>query len=121
MTNPAQLDPCFERSFDGVRYTVAYSSKTKQVTYLYTKDEKFRTADGLKVGDEISISEENVRAWPGWEIHGPTTIDGWRPLIGWNGEVKLKDGSVLNLLGKHDGSRSGKATILAFVRGRWKS
>ena len=121
MTHPAQIDPCFERFFDGVRYTVAFSRETKRITYLYTEDEKFRTADDLRVGDEIAVSEENVRAWPGWQIHGPTTSDGWRPLIGWDVEVKLKDGSVLNLRGKHDGSSSGTATILAFVKGRWNN
>jgi hypothetical protein len=121
MTHPAQMDPCFERSFEGVRYTVAYSREMKLITYVYTEDHKFKTADGLKVGDEIAISEQNVRAWPGWEVHGPTTADGWRPLIGWNGEVKLKDGSALNLWGKHNGSSRGTATILGFVRGRWKN
>jgi hypothetical protein len=121
VTHPAQIDPCFERSFGEVRYTLAYSSQTRRVTYLYTEDEHFRTADGLKVGDEIAISEENVRAWPGWQIHGPTTSDGWRPVIGGDGEVKLNNGSMLNLRGKHDGSGSGTTTILGFVKGRWKN
>jgi hypothetical protein len=121
ITHPAQMDPCFERSFNGVRYTVAYSRESKRITYVYTEDEKFKTTDGLRVGDEIPVSAQNVRAWPGWEIHGPTTADGWRPVIGWNGEVKLKDGSALNLWGKHDGSSSGVTTILGFVKGRWSN
>jgi len=121
VTHPAQIDPCVERYFDGVRYTVAFSKETKRITYLCTEDEKFRTADGLRVGSEIAVSEEDVRAWPGWEIHGPTTSDGWRPLIGWNLEVKLKDGSVLKLGGTHDGSSSGTAIVEAFVKGNWNN
>ena len=54
MTSPAQLDPCFEQAFEGVRYRVAYSSKSKRVTYLTTSDGKFRTHSGLRVGDEIA-------------------------------------------------------------------
>jgi hypothetical protein len=118
MTHPAQLDPCFEGVFDGVRYRVAYSDQTKRVSYLYTSDTKFRTADGLQVGGEISVTGQNVRALPGWEIWAPTTSDGWRPIIGFNAEVKLKDGTLLKLSGKHDGSKAGTATIQGFSRGR---
>jgi hypothetical protein len=119
MTNPAQLDPCFEQVFEGVRYRVAYSGKSKRVTYLTTSDGKFRTHSGLRVGDEIAISESTVRAWPGWEVHAPTTSDGWRPIIGFNSEVKLKDGTVLNLREMQGGSITGAATISAFSKGRY--
>jgi hypothetical protein len=118
MTSPAQLDPCFEQAFEGVRYRVAYSSKSKRVTYLTTSDGKFRTHSGLRVGDEIAISENTVRAWPGWEVHAPTTSDGWRPIVGFNSEVKLKDGTVLNLREKQGVNITGTATIGAFSKGR---
>ncbi|MDT8068765.1 MAG: hypothetical protein ROO76_11445 [Terriglobia bacterium] len=117
MTHPAQLDPCFEHAFDGVLYTVAYDAQSKRVTYIYTKDRSFRTADGLKMGDEIAVSEKTVNAIPYWEIFGPSGSDGWKPIIGFNGEVKLQDGSVLNLWGKKNGSSTGVATIEGFAKG----
>ena len=82
MTQPAQLDPCVERVFDGVNYQVAYSEQKHRVTYLHTNDEKFRTAEGLKIGDSIPISQETLRAWPGWEMRAPMTGDGWWPIVG---------------------------------------
>ena len=113
----AQLDDCFKYTFDGVTYSVAYN-KHKRVVYLFTADDKFRTADGLKVGDEITISEKTAEGMPGYEIWAPTTSDGWRPIIGFN-EVKLKDETILNYHwpGTHDGeSTSGIAKILGFSK-----
>jgi hypothetical protein len=119
MTNPAQLDPCFERVFDGVQFLVAYRSKTRRVTYLFTSDERFQTADGIRVGDELRVTEANVQAVPGWEVYASTTRDGWRPIIGLNDEVKLKDGTNLKIRYLRDGSESGSATITGFSRGRF--
>jgi hypothetical protein len=118
MTHAAQLDPCFDGVFDSVEYKVAYSEQTKRVSYVSTSDKRFRTADGLRVGNEIRVTEENVRAVPGWEIWAPTTSDGWRPIIGFNAEVNLRDGTLLNIRGKRDGSKEGMATVQAFSRGR---
>jgi hypothetical protein len=117
MTHPAQLDPCFEHVFDGVQYKVAYNGQTRRVSYLSTSDSKFRTADGLQVGSEFRVTEDKVKAMPGWEVWGPTTSDGWRPIIGFNAEVKLKDGTLLKL-NTNDGSGEGIAIIQGFSQGR---
>jgi hypothetical protein len=118
MTHPAQLDPCFEHVFDGVQYKVAYNGQTRRVSYLSTSDSKFRTTDGLQVGSEIRVTEATVHAMPGWVVWGPTTSDGWRPIIGgFNGEVKLKDATLLKLWGQ-PGSGEGIAIIQGFSRGR---
>lgn len=108
MVSSAQVDPCFEHTFAGVRYTVAYNRETQHISYLFTEDDKFKTEDGLKVGDEIAVSRRNC-AWPGWEMPGPTTTDGWRPIVGWNAEVKLTDGTFFRLGGNHAGRSSGYA------------
>jgi hypothetical protein len=118
MTHAAQIDPCFEHVFDGVQYKVAYNGQTHRVSYLSTSDSKFRTVDGLHVGSEIRVAEDKVYAIPGWEAWGPTTSDGWRPIIGFNSEIKLKDDTLLNLSGRIDGNREGIAIIQGFSRGR---
>jgi hypothetical protein len=93
MTHPAQMDPCVDRVFGGVKYQVAYSQATHLVSYLYTSDEKFRTMDGLKVGDLIPVTPETVRALPGWQIFAPTTPDGWRPIVGYDlPQIKQRTG-----------------------------
>lgn len=115
MTSPAQLDPCFERTYGGVKFTVAYRNETKKVTYIFTTDEKFRTKDGLKVLDEIPVTEESIREWLGWQVEAAATSDGWVPVISdFDMKVKLTDGTLLNLPGEHEGSSSGKAVIRAF-------
>ena len=82
MTHSAQLDPCVELQVEGIKYQIAYREQTHRVSYLRTSDNKFRTTDGLKVGDSIPVSPKSVRAFPGWEIHAPKTPDGWSPIVG---------------------------------------
>ena len=56
--------------------------KTRPVKYLFTVDKHFVTRDGHRVGANIDLAEDNSLAIPGWEIFGPTTVDGWRIILG---------------------------------------
>jgi hypothetical protein len=82
MTQPAQMDPCVEARIAGINYTIAYGEKTGRITYVFTSDKAFRTTDGVRVGETVDLSEEQILAWPGWEIRGPETPDRWYPLLG---------------------------------------
>src|SRR6266700_3465143 len=53
MTQSAQLDPCFQYQSEGVKYTIAFSEKSRKISYIHTEDSKFRTSDGLQVGSSI--------------------------------------------------------------------
>jgi hypothetical protein len=118
MTHPAQLDPCVERTFDGIKYQIAYSEQTHRVSYVFTCDDKFRTVDGLKVRDSVPVSKQTVRALPGWQIRTPMTSDGWWPIVGYDlPEIKLNDGTVLDLANK-DEEAHGTAKIMGFAKGR---
>ena len=118
MTRSAQLDPCVQRKFDGIKYTIAYSEETHRVTYVYTDDETFRTTDGLKVGDSIPVSKETVAGEPGWQSYAPATPDGWLPVVGTDGlRITLKDGTIIDLMGS-EGIKSGTAVILGFSKSR---
>ena len=118
-TSPSQLDPCFEHRYAGIKFTIAYRSETKEVTYIFTTDEKFRTKDGLKVLDEIAVTEQSILVGPGWQVEAAPGSDGWIPVISdFDMKVKLSDGTLLNLPGETGGSKSGKATIRAFGKRR---
>jgi len=117
LTSSAQIDPCVDRVLDGIKYQIAYREETHRVTYVYTSDEKFRTIDGLKVGDSIPVSRDTVRGQPGWQSYAATTRDGWWPVVGYDGlQIELKDGTVLDLTGTQ-GLKSGIAVILGFSKG----
>lgn len=117
-THPAQLDPCLTSEFDGIKYSIAYDAESKRVTYIETSDRRFRTPIDQKVGDEIPISEKDVLFLPGWIVFGPPTSGDWRPIIGGpDGVVNLKNGDVLKVWGKPNGSSGGLATIEGFAKG----
>lgn len=76
--------PYIEKYIDDIRYMIAYDEKTLAITYINTSDLEFRTADGLKVGSHLKVNQNQVTIHPKWEIHGPETRDGWRPVIGYD-------------------------------------
>lgn len=118
MTHSGQIDPCVELQIEGIKYQVAYREQTHRVTYLRTSDDKFRTTNGLKIGDSIPISPEAVRAFPGWEIHAPKTPDGWSPIVGYDGShVKLEDGSELDRTRSKDRNAIAHALVIGFSKG----
>lgn len=118
MTHSAQLDSCFDHSFGGIRFTIAYNDETKKITYVSTTDEKFKTADGLTIGSDIDLSSNTVKAIPGWLVFARPTADGWWPIIGSEDAVKLKDGTVLKLWDKQ-GSERGTAVVEGFAKGHY--
>ncbi len=81
---PSQFYPCLQNvTIDGVRYAVVgYDQHTRRVKYLSTHDESFRTKDGLRVGAVTELSEDELVLVTGWNIIGPRTPDGWRPIYG---------------------------------------
>ena len=84
MTAPSQLRPYIEVTIEKVDYVIAYDEKTSKIKYIVTDDKDFRTKKGLKVGDYIEVTEDQVVAFPGWEVFGPPTTDGWSTVIGFN-------------------------------------
>jgi len=84
LTHPAQLRPYIERKIDGVKYAIAYDEDSRKIVYIFTNDEHFRTKDGLKVGQHIDLTSEQITRYPGWEIRGPKGKDGWNPIIGYD-------------------------------------
>lgn len=116
MTHSGQIDPCFEKRISGIEYTIAFDGQHR-VTYISTKDSAFRTSDGYRVGDEIEVSRD-LQVIPGYEIHARNTRDGWRPIVGFNSELQLKDGTKIDLRRQSLEHAEIKAIILGFSKGR---
>jgi hypothetical protein len=127
VATPSQTYPCVVGlEVGGVKFnTVGYDSTTKRVKYLATSDARFRTKEGLRVGDWIDVSEDQVLSVYGWNIYGPTTKDGWHivlgfalPIKGVDGTVRFQDGTVVLPSGSRTGpSRIGKVQIREFEKG----
>ena len=120
MTHSSQLDPCFKHDFGGIKFTVAFNNHTKKISYIATTDQSFRTSDGLRIGSEVDVTSETVKAFPGWIIFAGPTADGWWPMIGFADTVKLKDGAVLRLSNRQ-GSEKGAAIVQGFAKGQYLS
>jgi hypothetical protein len=115
--HPSQLDPCFERAFAGVRYTIAYGSENGRVSYIFTDDKNFRTSEKLKVGDAVTFSVKSLLVYPGWLVIGPAASDGWRPVIGFDAEVHLADGTTRDVRTNREGN--GTAYVSGFCKDRY--
>ena len=55
-----------------------------EIKYIYTEDKDFKTAQGLKVGSEISLTRDEVLIYPGWDVYSKISVDGWYPIVGYN-------------------------------------
>lgn len=92
--------PVLETRIDGVVYEVAYYPSNNIVRYIFTSDERFKTADGKHVGMCIPISKEQVGSTRGG-LTRLKTKDNWTPVIGYRSNVttcqKRDNGSVLTL------------------------
>ena len=98
---PSQTYPCLlDVSLNGVRFSVVgYDHQTRRIKYLMTSDKHFVTKDGLRVGAFVEIAEDKLLSIRGWNIYGPTTMDGWHTIIGSSlTEEKLQsaDGSTVD-------------------------
>lgn len=92
MTHPAQLRPFIERKINGVKYIIAYEKESREIKYIYTYDDSFKTSDGLQVGSYIEVNSAQIVAYPGWAVHGPETKDGWTLLIGFVNKMTTLNG-----------------------------
>lgn len=118
MTHSGQLDPCVTVTSDGVEYNIAYDEESRCVTYIETYDKAFTTSRGLKIGDQIPVSEKDVEVFPGWIVFAAPMPDEWQPIIGGpDGVVKLKNGDLLKVWSNPSGSSAGLATITGFAKG----
>jgi hypothetical protein len=119
MTHPAQLRPYIERNINGVDYVIAYDRESRRIKYIATHDEEFKTADGLKIGSDVEVSEGQVIAYPGWEVRGQATKDGWYPVVGFDGGMMVlaEAGNMPMRVAELRPGRKIKVKIISFSKG----
>jgi len=95
MVNSAQLDPCVEATVDGTVYTVAFrqeDNKRYVATRVSTIDPKFRSTDGIRVGDAITVNgPEDVFEAPYFEVYAKSKTE-WVPIVGFLGKANVAVG-----------------------------
>ena len=100
---PQELHSCGKTVIDGLRYFVAYDTWNRKIKYVRTSDPKFKTLDGLSVGDDFNVKPSQLKTLHNLsfgddldirlrrmkffriDILGPASKDGWRPVIGFVG------------------------------------
>lgn len=92
MVNSAQLDSCVQAIVDGIMYTVAFrqrDGKEYYVTRVDTTDVKFKSPDGLHVGDEITVNgPEDIFEAPYFEVYAKSKTH-WIPIVGILGKANV--------------------------------
>ena len=113
------MRPYIERNINGVDYIIAFSRETREIRYITTNDEDFRTANGLHVGSYVEVSRDEISAYPGWEIRAPRTEDGWYPVIGFVGVMTiLREGREFQInVTELEPSRAVMAKVIRFSKG----
>jgi len=82
VTSAAQTYPCFDVVIHDVKYTVTFDKESHKVTSVFTSDLKFKTLDGHEIGDSLEFPRALLEVSPYWEVYGPDTLDGWKPVVG---------------------------------------
>lgn len=118
------FDPFITEEIDDVFYTIAYDNESHLITYINTSDFDFNTKDNFRVGDIVELSRKQISFFPKWEIYAPTTIDGWKPVIGYDRPTKIhkyKSGQIIEpgdpFIG-HQVEEEIKVKILSFSKTR---
>lgn len=74
--------PFIQGIFRSVRYIVAYDEDTRRIKYIQTLDRVFRTANGLHVGSQIKVTQDQISGGCcGWYTFAGRTPDGWDIII----------------------------------------
>ncbi len=121
MVNSAQFDPCVWTTVDGIVYMIAFrqrDGKNYFVTRVSTNDTKFKSPDGIRVGDEITVNgPEDVFEAPYFEVYAKSKTN-WIPIVGMLGNANVvvggKKGEVKSLQALWP---SGRAPVRLFVGG----
>lgn len=110
-TDAAQTRPYIEVTIGQVDYDIAYEKETRKIKYIQTNDTDFKTSNGLRVGDEISILGKDIEILDYFQFRAPAGKDGWQPVI--YGSMGFEREFVKNLY------RTGGITtrIEGFVKG----
>ncbi len=106
--------PAIDVTIGDVDYTLGYDQQTKRIISIKTYDPDFKTVNGLKIGSTINVTRKQLRIKPTYEVSGPPTPDGWRPIIG--EDIPFNDGYDFSKMKKRE-TRTFKIT--GFTKGKY--
>jgi hypothetical protein len=113
-TSESHFDPCSEITIGQIRYTVAWDSASKDVTYLFTEDHDLVTDTGLAIGNSIRIVGDSGQP--------DTTV----PYLKWvidpkwkDKDSKIGDDSVWYAALHKEGFDRNYDSIVGFVQSRY--
>lgn len=113
-TSDHHYDPCIEVDIGKIRYTVAWDTATKAITYLYTDDHDLVTDSGLAVGNSIRVVGDSGQADPTVGYMKWVIDPRWKDT-----DAKLGNNSVWYAALRHDGFDRNYANIVGFVQSRY--
>ena len=111
LTAAAQMFPFINVTIKKIDYLIAFDQDSRKIKYIYTDDEDFKDAAGLKVGQEITIEWEDLDILGYFQLRGPADKSGWQPIVG---DASAFEGDFLEHVEK-----AGKliTTIEGFAKG----
>jgi hypothetical protein len=81
LTAASQLFPYVEESIKEVEYLIAFDQDTRKIKYIYTDDKDFKSSNGTKVGQEITLKWDDIDVLAYFQLRGPADKDGWQPVV----------------------------------------
>jgi len=94
MTASGSLDPSYEVEFRGIEFTVC-ARKDRLITHVSTNDRRFRTPEGIAVGDSLQkvlkVSNSELAREPGWAFYMQLE-SGW--IAGFTQGESMTDGEL---------------------------
>lgn len=113
-TSDHHEDPCTVIDIGKIRYTIAWDTATKTVTYLYTDDHDLVTDSGLAVGNSIRVIGDSGHADPTVSYMKWVIDPRWKDT-----DAKQGDTSVWFAALHKDGFDRDYDNIVGFVQSRY--
>ena len=65
-----------------MKYTIAFDEETHHIKYIHTSDSAFRTANRLRIGTQIKVTQKQITGgYGGWYTFAGRTPDGWDIIV----------------------------------------
>ena len=116
VTGPTRTPPrpYIRKTVGGIDYYIAFEEKTRKIKYIDTSDKKFRTANGLHPGLEISVTKDQLYIGPWWwYVLAPVTPDGWLPVLN---PLGGDEGNLRQVLSKLKAGEKTTVRIVSFIK-----
>lgn len=81
-TAAAQMFPFVELTIRNVKYQIAFDDDDRKIKYIFTMDDDFVDANGLKVNQEITVKYEEIEVLDYFQLRLKPDKNGWQVVLG---------------------------------------